>query len=226
MSAHRFPWHVQGLVWLLLPYFRWWKPCRVEGLERLPEASQGCLYLCNHISIWETLRVPWAVMQHHGCYSIRPAAKVELMELPVIGRFLRTAGVIAVRRGRAAGAYRSIRDALGRGVSVLLFPEGTRSRTGEVLPFNRGLGKLVLDTRAPVIPVWIEGFERWRWYRPGQPARIVFGPMVPFEQLAQIENADSGKPGEAISREIRERILELGRTSSDGYCGESHPFNT
>ena len=86
--------------------------------------------------------------------------KAELRKLPVLGKVLEVGGFVAVQRENRDAAFASIEHAaasIRRGNSFLIFPEGTRSKTDELLPFKKGGLVMALKAQAPVIPVAIMG---------------------------------------------------------------------
>lgn len=93
-------------------------------------------------------------------WDMRWVQKAELYKMPVIGMVFRFSGDVVIRRGEAA-SVRSMMDAcraaIDAGISVMIFPEGKRSKTGELLPFRDGAFQLAVDTGTPVLPVAISG---------------------------------------------------------------------
>lgn len=86
--------------------------------------------------------------------------KAELQKLPILARAFGLAGFIAIERQHREQAMAAIdraADALRSGTSFLMFPEGTRSRTGELLPFKKGGFIMAIKAQAPVVPVAISG---------------------------------------------------------------------
>jgi 1-acyl-sn-glycerol-3-phosphate acyltransferase len=87
-------------------------------------------------------------------------AKQSLFRVPWVGWMFTLAGDIPVRRGDAesgSGALRKARAYLDRGMSVMIFPEGTRSRTGALQPFKLGAFRLALEAGVPILPVAVSG---------------------------------------------------------------------
>lgn len=87
-------------------------------------------------------------------------AKAELFKVPFFGWMMRSGGHIGVERGdrrKSAQALLQCARVLKKGISVLFFPEGTRTRTGEVLPFNDGPFQLAIREKVPVLPLAVEG---------------------------------------------------------------------
>jgi 1-acyl-sn-glycerol-3-phosphate acyltransferase len=155
---------------------------------RPPEGA--CLLACNHVGYLDPLLVA-AV-----CPSLA-LAKSELAEWPILGRGMRSLGVVFVDRGsRRAGAMalRAARAVLEADVPLLNFPEGTTTRGDEVRPFAPGLFGLARKVGAPVVPVairlpdpslaWVGDDAFVPHYtafaaRPRTPFRITFGEPLP-----------------------------------------------
>lgn len=124
-----------------------------EGTHHL---RQGATYVlvANHQSIADILAV---LHLHHPFKFI---AKRELFWIPFLGWALSVAGYIPLIRGDHKSGKEAIQKASGyleRGVSVLLFPEGTRSRDGEIHDFKAGAFKLATELNIPVVPIVIHG---------------------------------------------------------------------
>ena len=129
-----------------------WK-IRIEGRKK---ALKGRTYVCisNHQSI---LDIPLI-----NClrFRFRWISKIENMKVPVLGWYLRMAGYITVNRGneesKAEMLMKSYRSLL-KGISIMIFPEGTRSVDGEIGFYRRGAFQLALQTGIPILPVLIDG---------------------------------------------------------------------
>ena len=132
---------------------------RIEqsGREHIP-ADRACLFLSNHIS---NLDPPVLVPLLPGTPSIM--MKAELFRIPVLGAACRMARCIPVERaGGREAAVRSVRlaaEVIGSGLSMLIFAEGTRSRTGRLQPFKAGPFHLAQSTGAPIVPIAVSGTE-------------------------------------------------------------------
>ncbi len=112
---------------------------------------EPCVIVANHISYLDPLVIASLV----PCV---PVAKAELRDWPVLGETARRSNVLFVRRECALSGARVLREArraLDRGVSVLIFPEGTTTRGHHVLPFRRGAMGLAQWAKVPIVPVAI-----------------------------------------------------------------------
>jgi len=143
---------------------------RYEGLDRMPR-GRPCIFLSNHASIVDI----WALAPVLPS-ATRFVAKHSLFRIPFFGWALAAGGFIPIDRSNRTRALRSLRvaaDRIRRGRSVLLFPEGTRSRDGRLAPFKRGAFHLALDAGVPVVPLAVSGSGK------ALPARSVLVRRVP-----------------------------------------------
>jgi 1-acyl-sn-glycerol-3-phosphate acyltransferase len=127
---------------------------RVVGREYVP-ANRAVVFVSNHQS---NVDPPLLYRVLHR--RLHLIYKAELQKLPILARAFGIAGFIAIdrrNRERAMAAIERGADAVRRGASFLMFPEGTRSRTGELLPFKRGGFAMAIKAQAPLIPVAISG---------------------------------------------------------------------
>ena len=142
-------------------------PGRVEGLEHVPRQGP-VLVVANHASNLDPLFVGYGV-GHRTNRIIHFMAKEEMRHWPVIGFLARNAGVFFVRRGEGdRSAQRLAFDLLADGRMVGVFPEGTRSRDGQMRDARAGAALLAIRTGAPVLPVGVAGTHaifpgRSRW---------------------------------------------------------------
>jgi 1-acyl-sn-glycerol-3-phosphate acyltransferase len=131
----------------------------------------------NHASLFDILALLRVVPPPY-----RFVAKRELLTWPVIGWALRPAGQIVIDRSDRSGALRSIAEAAVRKIKgqVIFFVEGTRSRSGQLLPFKKGAFYFAIDNRLPVLPTGIRGTHTllaklpWWRLRPGTEINILF----------------------------------------------------
>ena len=137
----------------------------VEGRERIL-MGRPAVYAVNHASNVEP-PILFEVL-HQLFPRLRILYKAELRKLPVLTRAFDLAGFVPLERSnrdQSLPAVERAAQALREGSSFLIFPEGTRSRTGELLPFKKGGFIMALKGQAPVVPVAIVGARRGRAVR-------------------------------------------------------------
>jgi 1-acyl-sn-glycerol-3-phosphate acyltransferase len=128
----------------------------VSGSELLPDGP--VIFMSNHQSNFDILSLLAAMPRHF--YWI---AKKELFEIPLFGHSMRRGGYIPPDRGDGRKALQGLDEAaatIRQGRSVVLFPEGTRTTDGYLLPFKRGGFILARKADVPVVPVTINGSAR------------------------------------------------------------------
>jgi 1-acyl-sn-glycerol-3-phosphate acyltransferase len=127
---------------------------RVAGLEHVPR-DRAAVYCANHQS---NVDPPVLFLAIHPCLHI--LYKAEIDAIPILARAFRYGGFIPVDRRNKEAALRSI-DAgaasIRAGNSFLIFPEGTRSRTEDLLPFKKGGFIMAIKAQAPIVPVAVQG---------------------------------------------------------------------
>jgi 1-acyl-sn-glycerol-3-phosphate acyltransferase len=127
---------------------------RVTGRENVP-AGRPVVFCCNHQS---NIDPPILFRALHP--RLHVLFKRELTKLPLLGRAFQIGGFVPIdrrNRDQAMAAIDEAAESLKRGNSFLTFPEGTRSRTGALLPFKRGPILMALKAQVPIVPVAIQG---------------------------------------------------------------------
>jgi len=127
---------------------------QLTGLERL-DSNRPYIFMANHASFLDILLLLAYLPQ-----NFRFIIKEELFSIPLIGWALRGCRYIPMDRKNPWRALRSLRrsaDLLGKGISIVVFPEGTRTPTGKIQDFKNALFILPIRSRVPVVPVLIEG---------------------------------------------------------------------
>ena len=116
-------------------------------------------------------RRPYVVVSNHESFAdillishlpweMKWLSKAELFRVPMLGWMMQLAGDIPVKRGFGPSAVEAMarcREALARRVSVMIFPEGTRSATADLLPFKDGAFRLAIDAGVPILPLALHG---------------------------------------------------------------------
>jgi 1-acyl-sn-glycerol-3-phosphate acyltransferase len=127
----------------------------VEGVERLPR-DEAMILAVNHQSWFDIVALFGALP-----VSLRFVAKKEISRVPLFAQAIRAAGHVFLDRKNRAKAVTSMREAGVRmreqGLSMALFPEGTRSPDGRLLPFKKGSFVLAIETGATMLPVAMDG---------------------------------------------------------------------
>lgn len=151
--------------------------------------GKAYIYVSNHTSF---LDIPGLTMLLPG--QFRPLAKKELLKIPVFGWIARTAAII-VDRSSPESRKKSIdrlKNFLKRGISILIFVEGTQNRTKEILqPFHDGAFRIAVDTQQPVLPVVVLGAGRLMPpgtinLKPGL-IRIFVGEEIPTQNMTVLQ---------------------------------------
>jgi 1-acyl-sn-glycerol-3-phosphate acyltransferase len=185
------------------------------GVEHVPEGH--CVFVCNHQSHYDAFLIFKHVPKH-----IRYVAKRELARIPVFGHAIRSTGNIVVDRTGGSGDRDRLREAVKavqERVSVMFFPEGTRSEDGVLRPFKKGAAMLAIQAGVPVVPMAVSGTrlilpKGGRSVRWGQKATLVVGkPLSPVGLQPQDRDAFTQRLQGAVSElyaEARERSGDLG----------------
>lgn len=150
-SGRAYAWHAR--LWARLALALNLVRVTVSGTGNVPAGP--AIFMSNHQSNFDIL----ALLSSMPC-QLHWIAKKELFDIPVFGPSMRRGGYIPLDRGDGRKALRSVDEAaatIRNGKSVVMFPEGTRSRDGNLLPFKRGGFILARKAGVPVIPVTING---------------------------------------------------------------------
>ncbi len=196
MSMRSFYKLIYAILW---PFFNLVHPNRAIGREHIPE---GAVLVCgNHTALSDPLLLAFAFGWEQ---QVRPMAKAELLQVPVIGWVLKHVGVFGVERGRSdVVAIKQAMTYLKAGEKVLIYPEGTRVRAsrGDHSDPKMGAAMLAVRCGVPILPVFIP--EKKRWFRR---TPVVIGeaymPKVETRKGTQEEY-------EAITADLMERIRAL-----------------
>ena len=208
LLSRRSPWVTIWASRLWSPALLWAGGAKlsVEGLENIP-LNQAVIFVSNHQS---TVDIP--VLFSVLPLNLRFVAKHVLGYVPFLGWYLRLTGFILINRSDRKKAIQQLERAalqIRAGTSIIVFPEGTRSKTGEVLPFKKGAFSLALKAGVPICPIAIEGSGRlmpknsWN-IRPG-PIRVKIGAPIDISALK-----DAAQLAELVRGHVIQQNLALG----------------
>ena len=191
-------------------------PVRVIGLENIDRENPQVI-ACNHQSMWDV----WAVAANLPVRN-HFVAKKEIRKIPIFGRSAEAAGHVFVDRGHRASAVESLKVA-GRRIreensTVVTFPEGTRSLTGDLQRFKKGPFIMAIEAGVPVVPTVIDGtFEILpkRGFRlHPQPITLQYGKPVDARRFG---HEDRDALIMRVHAEMAEMLAKL--RASEGYKG-------
>jgi 1-acyl-sn-glycerol-3-phosphate acyltransferase len=163
---------------------------RVEGADNIPPGV--CIFAANHVSNMDPLAFVPAIPRR-----VAILAKKEVFRIPILGTAMRMAKLIPVDRENREAAAGSVETAvryLEDGLSFAVYPEGTRSRDGRLLPFKKGTFVIAIRAGVPVVPVSIVGAQdllrKGEWsVRPGE-VIVRFGQAVDVSAYTVEQRAD------------------------------------
>ena len=187
---------------LYATYFRW----QVFGAENVP-AQGGVILASNHASFLDPPLVGSGLNR-----GINYLARESLFHFPGMGTLLRSWSAVPVDRdGGGAKGLKIILDRLLNGAGIILFPEGTRTKDGQLQPARSGIGLTVIKSKAPVVPVRVFGtFEAYgRHITIPRPHRVAvkYGKPMYFEKLrAEAKACDKPRLKE-IYQEVTAEIM-------------------
>jgi 1-acyl-sn-glycerol-3-phosphate acyltransferase len=198
--SYRIGWILFRCVYAM--YFRW----RVFGAENVP-LQGGVILASNHASFLDPPLIGAGLSR-----GINFLARESLFRFPVMGAVLRSWNVVPVDRdGGGAKGLKKILDRLLAGGGIILFPEGTRTRDGQLQPARSGIGLTVIKSTAPVVPVRVFGtFEAYgRHVKIPRPHRVIvkYGRPLDFEKLrAEAKTCDKARLKE-IYQQVADEIM-------------------
>lgn len=173
----------------------------VRGRAHVPRKG-GLIVAANHISFWDPPLIGGALPR-----EMHFLAKEELFRTPLLGPLIRSVNSIPIRRGVAdmSGLARAM-ETLRGGSALLMFPEGSRMRDGELHPARPGVGMMAVNADVPIVSCYISGSNRQRqWLTRGARVRVWFGPVRPWRDLVGPE--DDLTPGRALYQRVGEAVM-------------------
>ena len=190
--------HVYSVFYyLLFVLFGFFHPWKAIGREHVPEG--GALLCGNHTCASDPFFVAMCLHNHP---QIRVMAKAELMRVPVVGKFLKAAGIFGIDRGKSdVGAIKEAMRALKNGEKLLMFPEGTRVREGMDIQVHTGAAMLATRSSVPIVPIYIPPKKRWFRRTP-----IVFGEAYSPEYEGRRPTPEEYR---TIAEDLMKRVFAL-----------------
>lgn len=175
----------RSVLWLLLV------PIKVTGCENV-DPNQSYVFVANHQSFLDVFAVYGWLPN-----NFKWLMKKELRKIPFVGTACAVAGHIFVDRSNPRAAMESltyIKAQLHDGISTVIFPEGTRTKTGEMGRFKQGAFKIAMDMDLPVVPISLSGFfdamPRNKFYvKPFSRVALHIGKPIDISQFNDINEA-------------------------------------
>lgn len=188
--------HIFGMLWAkAIVRGSFWK-LKIRGRGYLRKKTAYVL-VANHSSLTDILFAYFLGKQ------FKWMAKDSLFKIPIFGWCMSAMGYIPLKRGRHGSVRDSFQESvkwINRGISVLIFPEGTRSRDGKPGAFKNGAFKLALRTRAPIVPIVLTGTREAI-----QKGSGLFSPRV-FCNIKVLKPIPTAGYGETDVGDLRERV--------------------
>lgn len=182
-----------------------------------PERGRAHVVVSNHVSLADVAligSIPW---------EMKWISKSANFWIPFLGLMMWLAGDVYVKRDdreSRSRAYDRLKTWIERGSSVIVFPEGTRSRTGEMLPFRNGPFRLAIETRAPVLPMAVHGtrraIEKGSLFFGRASAQVAVLDPIPVEDLGM---DDVEELRDEVRRRIQRAREELAAELGDDVAG-------
>lgn len=166
----------------------------VIGADRVP--SEGPVLICsNHISDFDPPLIGISLKRDMSFF-----AKAELFKIPIFGNIVSRLNTIPVERGKSdRQALKDSVEALKEGRTMLVFPEGTRSKDGQLKEFQQGASFMAVKAGAMIVPTAIKGS-----YDRKEGVTVVFGKPIDVEEMV-----NEGKNRKEITIKVREDINNL-----------------
>ncbi len=177
---------------------------RVTGWEHVPPRG-GCIIASNHIALVDPPFLGTAAPR-----EVTFVAKQELFRFFLLRWLITSLNAMPLRRqGGDAAAIKLILKKLAQGWAVVMFPEGTRSRTENFLPAKSGVGLIARRSLVPVVPAYIEGTNRklFDLFKGKYKLLTSFGPPITAAEMEKYPDSKEGH--QQISQLVMERIIRL-----------------
>ena len=177
----------------------------VEGARPSDIDVRPYVVVANHMSTADPFLLSWLP------WDMQWVVKQELFRIPVVGWLIRLGGDIPLHRGQGESVramFSTCRHALRHGLSIMIFPEGTRSRDGAVRPFKDGGFHLAIEEGAPILPIAIAGTRRCmpkgsRWFGRARAVARILDPIetsgMTLADLPRLRDLAKARVDDAVS---------------------------
>jgi len=159
----------------------------VTGEQNLPDNALPAVYVANHQGYFD---IPMVLGYLGGAKAL--VAKKEIKKLPLIRSWMEELGCVFIDRENPRASMTALNDAaalVAQGYPIVVFPEGTRSKTGEMADFKAGAFRIAQKNSAPVVPFFIDKtdflLERNHWRIKGGDVAIGILPMIDTSEYAR-----------------------------------------
>lgn len=161
-----------------------------KGLERLPE--KPCVLICNHLSRFDPMATTLLMKKRQIAF----VSKKENMRIPIVGNVTHNIGYLALDRENPLRAMRTIHTAARlvseKGYTMGIYPEGTRSKSGELLEFKTGAFVMAKKASAPIVVCSIQGTDEYKKNLPFHSTPVTFEVLTVISE----EDVNEKKPEE------------------------------
>jgi 1-acyl-sn-glycerol-3-phosphate acyltransferase len=154
LGGERFFAYYPGMMWSWFTCYLALCPVKISGLEHIKK-GQSYVFVANHQGAFDIF-----VIYGFLGSPIKWVMKKEIEKIPFVGRACKAAGFVFVDSSSAKAAAQTIQEAerrLKRGTSIIIFPEGSRTYTGEMIQFKKGAFQIAADLKLPIIPITLNG---------------------------------------------------------------------
>lgn len=207
---YQFVYHVFAPL-MVLPFFRLFNRLEVTGLDHVP-ATGAAVVIANHISSWDAALL-YGLIRRKSYFM----AKQELFDIPVLGFILARICAFPVKRDTVdRAALRKASQVLDEGNLLVIFPEGHRSKSGELLPFKPGAALFAHRSKAVVVPVLFDNTRNAFPKSIGQKVKIVFGQSLDLTAYYSVK-ADSALLHE-MTETFKQGIARLAPENNGGIA--------
>jgi len=170
---------------------RFWIRRRVLHVDRVP-TERGVILASNHVSYLDPIYLVCSLQR-----LVIALARDSAYKVPVLGWLLHSWNVIPVDQSGSGRGLKTFFTRLRAGDAVMMYPEGTRSATGQIQAPQPGVGLIILKSEAPVVPVRLfgafEAYNRHHWLPRPYRVEIKFGESLDFSDLRARANETKDK---------------------------------